>query len=111
MELLRLRRGFLSLRRIPDACRNDGIEGVAMNRILLIAWATITAANAAIDPADSVRGEQLFTSLHCIQCHSVNGNGGHVAADLGLRVDRNFTPAMLAGTMWNHAPTMWAAMY
>lgn len=82
-----------------------------MSRILLIVWASINAAHAAIAPADSVRGEQLFTSLSCIQCHSVNGKGGHIAADLGRRLDRNFTPAMLAGTMWNHAPTMWAAMY
>jgi mono/diheme cytochrome c family protein len=40
----------------------------------------------------------------------VNGEGGTLAPDLGRMVDRNFTPATLAATMWNHAPAMWAAM-
>jgi mono/diheme cytochrome c family protein len=60
--------------------------------------------------ADSVRGEALFETLSCVQCHRVNGKGGTVAPDLGSRVDRGFTPASLAATMWNHAPAMWAAM-
>lgn len=68
------------------------------------------AARAAVVAADSERGAGLFESLNCVQCHSVNGKGGAVGTDLGRLVDRNFTPAMLAATMWNHAPTMWAAM-
>ncbi len=70
----------------------------------------IVAARGAVVPADSTRGERLFATLSCIQCHSVNGRGGTVAPDLARRVDRNFSPASLAATMWNHAPTMWAAM-
>jgi len=81
-----------------------------MIRLALICLTSMTAANAATVAADSVRGERLFTSLSCIQCHSVNGVGGKVAADLGRRIDRNFTPASLASTMWNHAPSMWNAM-
>ena len=68
------------------------------------------AARAASFTADSARGERLFESLSCIQCHSVNGTGGSSAPDLGRMVDRGFTPASLAATMWNHAPTMWASM-
>jgi len=60
--------------------------------------------------ADSARGEKLFGTLACVQCHSINGQGAKVGPDLGLMVDRNFTPANLAATMWNHAPAMWAAM-
>ena len=81
-----------------------------MIRPLLILVASTTGAHAAVVAADSGRGERLFESLSCVQCHSVNGKGGHVAADLGRRIDRNFTPAALASTMWNHAPTMWTAM-
>lgn len=33
-----------------------------------------------------------------------------MALDLSTRVDRGFTPALLASAMWNHAPVMWAAM-
>jgi len=60
--------------------------------------------------ADSARGAQLFETLACIQCHSINGKGGTTGPDLGHRIDRNFTPAGLAATMWNHAPAMWASM-
>jgi mono/diheme cytochrome c family protein len=77
-----------------------------MIRRLLI----LLASMATMHAADSARGERLFTSLSCIQCHSVNGTGGKAAADLGRRIDRNFTPASLASTMWNHAPSMWVAM-
>jgi mono/diheme cytochrome c family protein len=81
-----------------------------MIRLLLFGLGSIIAIQAATVAADSERGEQLFGSLSCIQCHSINGKGGKVAVDLGRRIDRNFTPVALAGTMWNHAPTMWAAM-
>ncbi len=60
--------------------------------------------------ADSNRGAQLFQSLACAKCHRVNGVGGNLAPDLGRLADRDFTPAALAATMWNHAPAMWSAM-
>src|SRR4051794_17381319 len=75
--------------------------------ILLVAS---VGAHAAVVAADSNRGARLFESLACIQCHGVNGKGAQIGPDLGRMVDRNFTPAALAATMWNHAPTMWAAM-
>jgi len=81
-----------------------------MKGILAIFWMAAAAGQAATIAADSSRGAALFESLGCIQCHSVNGRGGTIAPDLGKIVDRNFTPAALAATMWNHAPTMWAAM-
>jgi mono/diheme cytochrome c family protein len=59
---------------------------------------------------DARRGEQIFQTQQCVQCHSVNGKGGHIAPDLAKRVDRNFTPSVMASLMWNHAPDMWAAM-
>jgi mono/diheme cytochrome c family protein len=68
------------------------------------------AALPPVIPGDSQRGAKLFETQRCVQCHSVNGKGGKVGMDLGARVDRGFTPAMLAVAMWNHAPVMWAAM-
>ncbi len=48
--------------------------------------------------------------MQCIQCHSINGKGGTLAPDLTRRIGRDYTPAVMASLMWNHAPDMWAAM-
>lgn len=79
-------------------------------RLVAISGLAVTAAAAPSISVDSQRGERLFQSEGCIQCHSVGGKGGKLAPDLGRRMDRNYTPAMLASVMWNHAPTMWSAM-
>ena len=79
-------------------------------KVVLAGLALACAAIAAVVPGDSQRGEQLFRTQGCVTCHSINGQGGNTAPDLGKRIDRNFSPAVLAGLMWNHAPAMWAAM-
>src|SRR6266545_4052147 len=82
-----------------------------MRSVGLIAMASLAAAAAPRSiSVDSLRGERLFESEGCMQCHSIAGKGGKIAPDLGKRIDRNYTPALLASVMWNHAPTMWAAM-
>ena len=77
-----------------------------------IAALTLAGLQAATEPiaGSSTRGEKLFQTEHCVQCHSINGKGGNVGPDLGKVIDRNFTPTELAGLMWNHAPAMWEAM-
>ena len=62
---------------------------------------------ASIPDMDSARGEQVFVDMGCIQCHELDGRGGHVGPNLLRVLDRAFTPAELAATMWNHAPGMW----
>jgi mono/diheme cytochrome c family protein len=64
----------------------------------------------AVPVGDAKRGEQLFESEQCIQCHSIKGHGGTLAPDLTKRIDRAFTPTVMASLMWNHAPDMWSAM-
>src|SRR5690348_12285300 len=59
---------------------------------------------------DARRGEQLFQTEQCITCHSINGKGGNIAPDLTRRIDRGYTPSVMASLMWNHAPEMWSAM-
>jgi mono/diheme cytochrome c family protein len=73
----------------------------------VVVW---SALGAGIVAGDARRGEQLFQSEQCVQCHSLKGKGGTLAPDLARRVDRDFTPAVMASLMWNHAPDMWAAM-
>ncbi|MDE3167511.1 MAG: c-type cytochrome, partial [Acidobacteriota bacterium] len=65
---------------------------------------------ASIAPGDAQRGEKLFQSQRCVVCHSIKGKGGTAGPDLGRRIDRDFTPSMMASLMWNHAPRMWAEM-
>ncbi len=86
-----------------------------MKRASILLFASTALAVAAYSEdtpfqADSSRGARLFESLSCAKCHAVNGSGGRLAPDLGRLADRNFTPASMAATMWNHAPTMWSAM-
>ena len=80
-----------------------------MTRSLLILL-TASALGAATIELDSSRGQKVFESEACVQCHAIDGKGGHIAPDLGRVLNRGFTPAALASTIWNHAPTMWAAM-
>jgi mono/diheme cytochrome c family protein len=87
----------------------------SLSRLLILPFAAAALAlTAHAQPtafqADSNRGARLFGDLSCATCHNVNGRGGNSAPDLGRLADRNFTPAALAATMWNHAPAMWSAM-
>lgn len=79
-------------------------------RVLLVLVAMLVAQRASGIEADSERGAELFHTLQCVQCHSVNGEGGNLGPDLGRQLNRGFTPASLAGAIWNHAPAMWTAM-
>ena len=78
--------------------------------ILLLSLGAATLNGASITPGDANRGKSLFRSSSCVECHRVAGEGEGTAADLGKRIGRDHTPAGLAATLWNHAPTMWAAM-
>jgi mono/diheme cytochrome c family protein len=79
-------------------------------RVLGIAAVVLAHAQAAIVfEADAQRGAELFGSQMCLRCHSINGQGGRLGPDLGRRTDRDYTPALLASLMWNHAPAMWKA--
>ena len=74
---------------------------------LLAAWSALAAGERV---GDARRGEQLFQTERCVQCHGINGRGGRLAPDLGTHVGRDFTPTIMATLMWNHAPEMWKAI-
>jgi len=76
-------------------------------------WAAVLSGAAlfgATPAADSIRGAEVYVSQSCNQCHRINSDVPSVGPDLGRLMDRGFTLSLLASTMWNHAPSMWAAM-
>lgn len=81
-----------------------------MKKYLMLAGAFAVMAQGMTVTGDAKRGAELFSSQKCINCHSLNGEGGKTAPDLGRKGSRALTPPELAALMWNHAPQMWAAM-
>jgi cytochrome c2 len=87
-----------------------------MRKLLPALIVVVAASGAAIGatlrllPGDANRGKALFSAWSCNACHSINGVGGRSAPDLGKSVDRGFSPAVMAGLLWSHAPAMWTAM-
>lgn len=79
-------------------------------RVIAAFSAMAGCAWAGTVTGDAKRGQELFQSQQCVQCHTVNGRGGGIAPDLTRRIDRDYTPAVMTSLMWNHAPAMWEAM-
>jgi mono/diheme cytochrome c family protein len=61
-------------------------------------------------PADPKHGVDLFRSKGCLQCHAVNGQGGHDGPDLSAGRQSPMTMVEFSGEMWNHSPQMYRAM-
>ncbi len=73
--------------------------------IVGVAVVCIVAPGLRGADADARRGAEFFANQKCNTCHSTGG-----ARDLGRTLDRDYTPAAITAQMWNHAPSMWAAM-
>jgi mono/diheme cytochrome c family protein len=59
------------------------------------------------EPGSPRRGQVLFASKGCLQCHSIAGVGGHTGPNLGDRGrDLLGSVASIAGLMWNHSRPM-----
>jgi cytochrome c551/c552 len=80
-----------------------------VGRTILVTMLLFLGRASAFE-GDAYRGAALLEQSKCTQCHSIRGRGGKTAPDLGARTSRQFTPALLASVMWNHAPKMWSAM-
>ena len=84
-----------------------------LNSLAIVAVLLMTAAaeGATLPSADSARGQRIFSDQSCIQCHSINGQGGKDRArSRQAHRPRLHARPLLVSIMWNHAPTMWAAM-
>lgn len=54
---------------------------------------------------DPEKGKKVLTDKGCISCHSVKGQGGDTAPDLGEQ-EELISPIGMVQIMWNHAPKM-----
>ena len=78
----------------------------------LLAYLQIGSGGTSTDrvyfePGSPRRGQGLFTSKGCLQCHAIAGVGGHPGPDLGDRGrDLLGSVASIAGLMWNHSRPM-----
>lgn len=81
--------------------------------IFLCAWlpaATGQRGASHFIPGDAKAGMQVFFQKGCARCHSVLGEGGRSAPDLGRAPGDHLSAAGLVAGMWNHAPAMWEKM-
>ncbi len=80
-----------------------------MNRaIAVVAISALLAAGTARGAAvigDPARGQLLFVSKGCVECHAVRGAGGRIGPDLGRSAVKGSFYEIVAA-MWNHARTM-----
>jgi mono/diheme cytochrome c family protein len=86
------------------------LDGILCGYILSIVAVLAASAGSAFAAADAQRGAAVVQRERCLGCHSIRGEGGNTAPDLGRRFAHSYTPATLAAEMWNHAPRMWAAI-
>ena len=82
----------------------DLLEYIKMN-------AKGTKEAAFMTPGNPRQGRQVFVAKGCIQCHSVHGEGGKVADDLGKKA-KTFYKSLtrIASNMWDKGPTVLARM-
>jgi len=58
------------------------------------------------DPSgDPARGERVFASRSCAECHGPNARSDHQGPELA-EADATRAPERLVAAMWNHAPVM-----
>lgn len=73
--------------------------------VVISAFLTAGAAHGATVIGDPARGQLLFVTKGCVECHAVRGAGGRIGPDLGRSSVKGSFYEIVAA-MWNHAQTM-----
>lgn len=60
--------------------------------------------------ADFAGGWKVFRDKSCLACHSIKDEAGRIGPELGPAHELPPTVLQLAGSIWNHSPTMFEAM-
>ncbi len=81
------------------------VPALALAIALAAGALTVSAATSGPTPGDPIRGQALFVSKRCVECHAVRGAGGRIGPDLGRAAIKGSFPEIAAG-LWNHSPIM-----
>jgi len=66
---------------------------------------------AFVTPGNPREGGKIFVEKGCIKCHSIRGEGGKVADDLGKKAKTFYKSlTQIASMMWDKGPTVLAKM-
>jgi cytochrome c551/c552 len=80
-----------------------------MRLSIWIAAALVSAGWAADGQINAERGAAILRERGCVNCHAIGSLGTSVsAAALSRTLNREYSPAGLTATLWNHAPKMWS---
>jgi len=62
-------------------------------------------------PGNPRVGKQIFAAKGCTKCHSIRGEGGKGAEDLGKKATAFYKSlTQIASSLWNKGPTVLAKM-
>jgi mono/diheme cytochrome c family protein len=98
---------------LPDMVAQMRVIGI--DRPRLTPWETgdLIAFLVWLDyfdpPGETAVGQELFADKSCIVCHQAGGVGGVVGPSLDF-LNQYGSPVQIATALWNHGPSMSAAM-
>jgi len=101
---------LFEMRRI--GLRQPTFKGQELNHLLAYIRGQAVNQNGEIvyaEPGSPLKGKELFQQKKCNVCHSVWGEGGRRASDLGRR-ELRLTLTEIAGEIWSHSGQMWQEM-
>lgn len=80
-----------------------------MRRMLWLAVVLIPGCFSADVQINADRGPAILRDQGCVNCHAIGAQGSVVGASaLSRTLNREYSPAGLTATLWNHAPKMWS---
>jgi mono/diheme cytochrome c family protein len=98
---------------LPSMVTQMGAMGIDRQRLTPWEMGDLIAFLVWLDyfdpPGDTASGRVLFAEKSCIVCHQVGGTGGVAGPSLDF-LNQYGSPVQIATALWNHGPSMSAAM-
>jgi cytochrome c2 len=89
------------------ALTQDGVPWPTMSEAEMTDLMAYLGADPARDPKpEALRGHAALVSKGCLKCHSLGGEGGRLAPDLGQRRAVFAPAARWSAAIWRHTPKM-----